>query len=143
MYVHLPPLPLTCSELFFCLPTQRADSEKTNNLQPIVPRAVSVSPDGHVLLALDTLARAGPGGGGMDLLAWGTNYDYQVGNGKRASIAVPATLAIDGGDDRIMLQKQRAAVVRDLQGRVWRRSVDVEQVAIAGYGNSLVYWRIA
>lgn len=118
-------------------------SEKTNNLQPIVPHAVSVSHDGHVLLALDTYARAGPGGGGMDLLAWGTNYDYQVGNGKRASIAVPATLGSDGGDDRIMLQKQRATVVRDLQGRVWGRSVDVEQIAIAGYGNSLVYWRIA
>ncbi|KAI9457802.1 RCC1/BLIP-II [Lactarius psammicola] len=117
-------------------------SEKTKNLQPIVPHAVSVSPDGHVLLALDTCARAGPGGGGMDLLAWGTNYDYQVGNGKRASIAVPATLGTEGGD-RIMLQKQRAKVVRDLQGRVLGRSVDVEQVAIAGYGNSLVYWRIA
>jgi len=117
-------------------------SEKTNNLQPIIPHAVSVSPDGHVLLALDTYARAGPGGGGMDLLAWGTNYDYQVGNGKRASIAVPATLGTEGGD-RIMLQKQRAKAVRDLQGRVFARSVDVEQVAIAGYGNSLVYWRIA
>ncbi|KAH9171455.1 RCC1/BLIP-II [Lactarius sanguifluus] len=117
-------------------------SEKTNNLQPIVPHAVSVSPDGHVLLALDTCAHAGPGGGGMDLLAWGTNYDYQVGNGKRASIAVPATLGTEDGD-RIMLQKQRAKVVRDLQGRVLGRSVEVEQVAIAGYGNSLVYWRIA
>ncbi|KAH9057096.1 RCC1/BLIP-II [Lactarius deliciosus] len=117
-------------------------SEKTNNLQPIVPHAVSVSPDGHVLLALDTCAHAGPGGGGMDLLAWGTNYDYQVGNGKRASIAVPATLGTEDGD-RIMLQKQRAKVVRDLQGRVLGRSVEVEQVAIAGYGNSLLYWRIA
>ncbi|KAI9433941.1 RCC1/BLIP-II [Lactarius indigo] len=115
---------------------------KTNNLQPIVPHAVSVSPDGHVLLALDTCAHAGPGGGGMDLLAWGTNYDYQVGNGKRASIAVPATLGTEDGD-RIMLQKQRAKLVRDLQGRVLGRSVEVEQVAIAGYGNSLVYWRIA
>lgn len=78
----------------------------------------------------------------MDLLAWGTNYDYQVGNGKRASIAVPAALGTEGGD-RIMLQKQRAKAVRDLQGRVLARSIDVEQVAIAGYGSSLVYWRIA
>ena len=110
-----PPPPLDMLRiLFFLFTEQRAGSEKTNNLQPIVPRAVSVSPDGHVLLALDTLARAGPGGGGMDLLAWGTNYDYQVGNGKRASIAVPATLTIDGGDDRIMLQKQRATVVREI-----------------------------
>jgi len=119
-----------------------AVSEKTNNLQPIAPHALSVAPDGHVLLALETHARAGPGGGGRDLLAWGTNYDYQVGNGKRASIAVPTTLEpVDG--ERIMLAKRRAKVVRDLQGRVWKRGVDVEQVVIGGYGNSLVYWRIA
>ncbi|KAI0255373.1 regulator of chromosome condensation 1/beta-lactamase-inhibitor protein II [Lactifluus subvellereus] len=117
-------------------------SEKTNNLQPIEPHALSVSPDGHVLLALDTHSRAGPGRGGRDLLAWGTNYDYQVGNGKRASIAVPTTLEPEEGD-RIMLRKRRAKVVRDLRGGVWRRGVDIEQVAIAGYGNSLVYWRIA
>jgi hypothetical protein len=96
-----------------------------------------------VLLALETHARAGPGGGGRDLLVWGTNYDYQVGNGKRASIAVPTTLEPVDGGDRIMLVKRRAKVVRDLQGRVWKRGVDVEQVAIGGYGNSLVYWRIA
>ena len=118
-------------------------SEKTNNLQPIVPHALSVSPDGHVLLALETHAGAGPGGGnGRDLYAWGTNYDYQVGNGRRASIAVPTTLEPTEGD-RIMLEKRRAKVVRDPRGRVWRRGVDVEQVAIGGYGNSLVYWRIA
>ncbi|KAI0282735.1 regulator of chromosome condensation 1/beta-lactamase-inhibitor protein II [Russula brevipes] len=116
-------------------------SEKTNNLQPIVPHALSVSPDGHVLLALDTHALAGPGGG-RDLLAWGTNYDYQIGNGKRASIAVPTTLETADGN-RVMLGKFRAKIVRDPQGRVWRRGVDVEQVAIGGHGSSLVYWRIA
>lgn len=119
-----------------------AVSEKTNSLQPIAPHALSVAPDGHVLLALETRARAGPGGGGRDLLSWGTNYEYQVGNGKRSSIAVPTTLEpVDG--DRIMLGKRRAKVVRDPQGRVWKRGVEVEQVAIGGYGNSLVYWRIA
>jgi len=119
-----------------------AVSEETNNLQPIVPHALSVSPDGHVLLALETHARAGPGGGGRDLLAWGTNYDYQVGNGKRASSAVPAALETAGGD-RILLGKRLAKVVRDPLGRVWKRGVEVEQVAIGGYGTSLVYWRIA
>lgn len=95
-----------------------------------------------MLLALETHARAGPGGGGRDLLSWGTNYEYQVGNGKRASTAVPTTLEpVDG--DRIMLGKRRAKVVRDPQGRVWKRGVEVEQVALGGYGNSLVYWRIA
>jgi len=117
-------------------------SEETNDLRPIVPHALSVSPDGHVLLALETHARAGAGGGGRDLLAWGTNYDYQVGNGKRASIAVPTRLeTVDG--ERMMLGKRLAKVVRDPQGRVWRRGVEVEQVAIGGYGTSLLYWRIA
>jgi F420-0:gamma-glutamyl ligase len=41
-----------------------------------------------------------------------------------------------------MLGKRRAKVVRDPLGRVWRRGVDVEQVAIGGFGTSLVYWRI-
>ena len=130
------------NEMAYIMTSKSPVSEKTKNLQPIEPHALSVSPDGHVLLALETHARAGPGGGGRDLLAWGTNYDYQVGNGKRASIAVPTTLEREEGD-RIMLTKRRAKVVRDLRGRVWRRGVEVEQVAIAGYGNSLVYWRIA
>ncbi len=140
MYVSFcyPPVEL----LFLVFLTFGPDSEKTNNLQPIVPYAISVSPDGHVLLALDTRARAGLGSAGMDLFAWGTNYDYQVGNGKRASIAVPTTLGTEDGD-RMMLQKQRAKVVRDPQGRVSIRNVNVEQVAVAGYGNSFVYWRVA
>jgi hypothetical protein len=118
------------------------DSEKTNKLQPIAPHSLSVSPDGHVLLSLETHAGAGPGGSGRDLFAWGTNYDYQVGNGKRGSIAVPTTLEpIEG--DRIMLEKRRAKFVRDPLGRMWRRGVDVEQVAIGGFGTSFVYWRIA
>ncbi|KAI0055499.1 RCC1/BLIP-II [Artomyces pyxidatus] len=116
-------------------------SEKSNNLQPIAPHAVAVSPDGHVLLTLDTLTHAGPGGGGKDVFVWGTNYEYQLGNGKRTSAAVPATL--EGTDGvRFMLMQKKADVVKDPRGRVWKRGVEVEQVAVAGYGNSLVYWRI-
>ncbi|KAI0049695.1 RCC1/BLIP-II [Auriscalpium vulgare] len=116
-------------------------SETSNSLQPITPHALSVSPDGHVLLTLDTLARAGPGGGGRDVLAWGTNYEYQLGSGRRTNVAVPATLVRPDGQ-RLMLMRVRAPVVRDPQGRVWRRGVEVEQVAVAGFGNSVVYWRI-
>ncbi len=109
-----------------------------------MPHSLSVSPDGHVLLSLETHAGAGPGGSGRDLFAWGMNYDYQVGNGRRASIAVPTTLEpAEGLGDRIMLEKRRATVVRDPQGLVWRRGVEVEQVAVGGFGTSLVYWRIA
>ncbi|KAI0315840.1 RCC1/BLIP-II [Amylostereum chailletii] len=115
-------------------------SEKTNNLQPIVPQTMSVSPDGHVLLTLDTRAQAGPGGGGRDLIAWGTNYEYQLGNGRRTSVAVPVTM--ERGGERFMLERRKAREVRDLEGKVWARGVEVEQVAVAGYGNSMVYWRV-
>ncbi|KZT03491.1 RCC1/BLIP-II [Laetiporus sulphureus 93-53] len=116
-------------------------SEPHDNLQPIVPYDISVSPTGHVLLTLDTLAHGGPGAVGRDLMAWGANYDYQLGSGRRGSIAAPAV--VPGGDEeRLMLAKRRAAEVRDLRGRVWKKGVDVEQRAVAGWGNSVVYWKI-
>ena len=132
-------------------------SEKTQNLQPVVPYDLSVSPTGHVLLTLDTLARAGPGmdkAAGRDLLVWGANRDYQLGNGKRASLATPTTLELPGlpnsvkfeGDDeskgRLMLMKRRAKEVKDMGGKKWKGNVDVEQCAVAGWGSSLVYWKI-
>lgn len=123
----------------------------------MVPYALSVSPTGHVLLTLDTLARAGPGldqSSGRDLLVWGANREYQLGNGKRASLATPTTLELPGlphsvqleGDaeskGRLMLMKRRAKEVKDMQGRNWKRNVDVEQCAVAGWGSSLIYWKI-
>lgn len=93
-----------------------------------------------MLLTLDTLARAGPGGGGRDLLVWGFNRDYQLGNSKRTSLATPANLEVPGGG-RLMMMK-RTAEVKDMQGRRWARGVEVEQRAIAGFGASLVYWKI-
>lgn len=116
-------------------------SEKHNNLQPIMPHDISVSPTGHVLLTLDTLAHGGPGAAGRDLLSWGANYEYQLGNGKRGSSASPT--ALQGGDGaRFMLGRRKADEVRDLQGNVWKRGVEVEQTALAGWGNSVVYWKI-
>ncbi|KDQ59428.1 hypothetical protein JAAARDRAFT_153233 [Jaapia argillacea MUCL 33604] len=122
-------------------------SEETQNLQPITPHAISISPTGHVLLTLDTASRAGPGGGGRDLLAWGANSEYQLGNGKRTSLAAPAWLktpgeGVDGG--RVMLMKKKAVLIRDARGEVWKggKGIDVEQTAVAGYENSVVYWRI-
>ncbi|KAA1471342.1 RCC1/BLIP-II [Dentipellis sp. KUC8613] len=116
-------------------------SEKTKNLQPILPKELSVSPDGHALLALDTLTRAGPGAGGKDLFLWGTNYEYQLGNGRRTSVAVPATLEWPDGA-RFMLMRRKAAVVRDARGGVWGRNVTVEQMPVAGVGCSAVYWKV-
>lgn len=71
---------------------------------------------------------------------WGANQDYQLGNGKRGSLASPTALENAEGQ-RFMLQKKRA-VVRDLSGRLWKKGVEVEQRASTGYGNSVVYWRI-
>lgn len=113
-------------------------SEKTENLQPIVPHSISISPTGHVVLTLDT--ENGPGGSGRDVMVWGANYDYQLGNGKRSSLAVPTTLLRPDGS-RFILAKSKADV-KDLSGKLWKRGVDVEQRAVAGYGNSIVYWRI-
>ena len=139
-------------------------SENTQNLQPIVPYAISISPTGHVLLTLDTLARAGPGlpaEGGRDLLVWGANREYQLGNGKRASLATPTRLELPGlpggggpnidktekatgvsETGRLMLVQRLAKEIKDLQGRRCRTNVDVEQRAVAGWGSSLVYWKI-
>ncbi|VDB86912.1 unnamed protein product [Peniophora sp. CBMAI 1063] len=117
-------------------------SEAHGNLQPISPHALSVSPDGHVLCTLDTASRAGPGGGGRDLLAWGNNYERQLGNGKRSSVAVPENVHVTPGGPRYVLRSTKAKEVRDLAGRVWGRGVKVEQVALAGVGNSVVYWKL-
>ncbi|KAI0831122.1 RCC1/BLIP-II [Trametes gibbosa] len=116
-------------------------SELSKNLQAIAPETISISPTGHVLLTLDTGKRAGPGGGGKDVVVWGANFDYQLGNGKRGSLPTPTVLLTPGGE-RFMLHRQRAREVRDLQGQVWKKGVDVEQRAVAGWNSSVVYWRI-
>ncbi|KAI0086302.1 regulator of chromosome condensation 1/beta-lactamase-inhibitor protein II [Irpex rosettiformis] len=115
-------------------------SELAHNLQPIYPHDISVSPTGHVLLTLDTLARSGPGGAGRDLLVWGANQEYQLGNGKRGSLAAPQTLHAQDGQ-RFMLA-ERKADVKDLRGKLWKKKAKVEQRAVAGWGNSVIYWRI-
>ncbi|KAI0637144.1 RCC1/BLIP-II [Trametes polyzona] len=116
-------------------------SEAAQNLQAIVPETISISPTGHVLLTLDTRKHAGPGGGGKDVVVWGANFDYQLGNGKRGSVPTPTVLLTPSGE-RFMLHRKRAKEVRDLQGQVWKKGVEVEQRAVAGWNNSVVYWRI-
>lgn len=119
---------------------QPTDSEKEQKLLPIMPHAISVSPTGHVLLTLDTISRVGPGGGGRDLLVWGANQQYELGNGKRASLAIPTPLQQEGGS-RFMLMKTKADV-KDMGGKLWKKGTELEQYAVAGYKNSMVYWKI-
>jgi alpha-tubulin suppressor-like RCC1 family protein len=118
----------------------REYNEDSQTMSPILPHAISVSPTGHVLLTLDTQAHGGLGGLGRDLVVWGTNHDYQLGTGKRSSLPVPTTLEHPEGGRFIL--GQRKAPVRDLAGNVWKKKVEVEQCAVAGYGNSIIYWKI-
>ena len=106
-----------------------------------MPEEVSISPTGHVLLALNSSVGSS-GVGGRDLMVWGKNYESELGNGKRASVAVPTPLAMEDGE-RLMLMSMKAKEVKDLDGKLWKRGVKVEQKVATGYGNSVVYWRIA
>jgi len=90
-------------------------------------------------LTLDTSAG---GIAGRDLVAWGKNYDSELGNGKKASSASPTAMSTSGGE-RFMLIQKKAKEVRDLQGNAWKRGVGVEQKAVTGYWNSAVYWKVS
>jgi hypothetical protein len=202
-----------------------SDNEATRSLEPIVPHHISIAPNGsHVLCALETHARAGTAtdgakAGGRDLLSWGLNYDGQLGNGRKNTLAVPTQMHVPhlppasagmiagaegqgksplitfytfffckpvcfllwhylfvfdnhfragiliatlcglagpapeagasptvdaalGEGARLMLRKRRADLVRDMTGKVWKKGVEVEQIALAGEGCSVVYWRL-
>ncbi|KAF9264847.1 RCC1/BLIP-II [Marasmius fiardii PR-910] len=110
-------------------------NDGTRTLQAIRPHSVSVSPTGHVLLSLQ------PVGTDRDLLAWGKNYDSELGNGKKSSMAVPVVMQTEEGG-RMMLKKLKAKEVLDLSGRRWKRDVVVEQQPVTGYRNSAVFWKI-
>ncbi|KAJ6547379.1 RCC1 BLIP-II [Mycena capillaripes] len=109
-------------------------NDATQRLQCILPRSISISPSGHVLATLD------PSSGGRDLHTWGRNQDYELGNGKKTGTASP--MPVDAGEGRLLLQTKRAKEVRDLQGRIWGRGIKVEQVAVCGFGSSIIYWRV-
>ena len=101
---------------------------------------MSVSPAGHVLVTLETLAGSAGMYGGRDLVIWGANYDYQLGIGKGGNTANAVTLHRPDGS-RYLLQKLEARV-KDLEGKVWKARAEVEQTAVAGHKTSVVYWRI-
>ena len=114
------------------------DDDQAKRLEPIKPAEISISPTGHVLVSLNSSSKTGAGGN--DLMAWGKNYESELGNGKKSSIAQPAVVESEG--ERLMLKTKRAKEVKDLQGRVWKTGVWVGQWATAGPQNSVVYWKI-
>jgi hypothetical protein len=77
------------------------------------------------------------------LLGWGANHESELGNGKKGSIAVPTALTGGYGGVRFMLGKrEKAEIVKDLRGKIWKRGVGVEQCAVAGWKGSVVFWKI-
>lgn len=99
---------------------------------------VSISPTGHVLVSLNSAKKSGVGSN--DLMFWGRNYDSESGNGKKASIGQPVVVESEG--ERVLLKEKQAKEVKDLEGKVWKRGVRVQQQPVAGYQNSVVYWKI-
>jgi hypothetical protein len=89
-----------------------------------------------------TLNTSTAGVGGRDLVVWGKNHEYELGNGRKSSLPVPTMFSTpDGG--RVMLGATKAKEVKDLQGNVWKHGVQVEQCAVAGYENSMIYWKVS
>ncbi|KAG2014091.1 hypothetical protein CC2G_010937 [Coprinopsis cinerea AmutBmut pab1-1] len=116
-------------------------NDRTKQLDAIKPNDISISPTGHVLLALNSSADSG-GVGGSDVLVWGRNFDSELGNGKKSSISSPTRLEVPVGE-RLMLMKRKAKEVKDLHGKTWKTGVNVEQRVATGYGSSVVYWKIS
>ena len=143
----------------------RSDDEKTNSLKPLKPHYISVaqgpattntgmwpSSSGHVIVTLDTLHLSNPSSSslistdvantyGRDVLTWGLNQHYQLGDGKRGSVNAPVPIETADHEGRLVCKVSKEKV-RDFTGRVVGRRVNIEQRAIAGPGISVVYWKI-
>lgn len=126
----------------------RSVNEKTNSSDAIRLHSLSVSPTGHALASLSS---------GRDLLAWGANGSYQLGNGKRANISVPAYMrdfslvaaglpdTVDGALDRqgrMTLRSGTVKVLKSISGKKVGRNVKVQQWPVAGWNASALYWRV-
>lgn len=102
---------------------------------------------------LDTLPRSHPFTGndraneaayplGRDVITWGLNQHYQLGNGKRSSSNIPNSVQTSDGEGRLICQVLNQQTVEDFQGRIVRRKGSIEQRVIAGPGFSVVYWKL-
>jgi len=149
-------------------------SEKAQALLPLGIHSISVSPSpsAHVFAVLDTVSEADEAGVklglyGKDVMVWGGNSEYQLGNGRRSSLAVPQHLPplVDrpldpvveksrgsGADmssgtrspmphSRLQLHQTRTAAY-DLEGKLLKRRVTCEETMVAGYNASVLYNKI-
>nr|XP_018264786.1 uncharacterized protein I303_02965 [Kwoniella dejecticola CBS 10117]OBR86944.1 hypothetical protein I303_02965 [Kwoniella dejecticola CBS 10117] len=150
-------------------------SEKAKTFLPIGIHNLSISPslNTHVYATLDTVTLADEKGVkegryGKDVMAWGANVDYQIGNGKRSSTAIPQHLppigskinvidALSGSPkeeeslssgtqspmphSRLQLHIRKANAY-DLYGKLIKRKVKCEETMVAGYNASVLYNKI-
>jgi alpha-tubulin suppressor-like RCC1 family protein len=118
--------------------------ETTRQLEPLRPDTISVSPNSHVFVTLSPRHHHSQESG-HDLLAFGANTEYQLGNGKRGSVAVPTYLPGQHGEERWMLHEQQSVEVPNPGSWLpWSKtkSVQAEQRAVAGWNCGVVYWKI-
>ena len=140
------------------------DDERTNSLKALRPYTISVAPgpmptdagmhhstSGHIIATLDTIPLSHPSPSssiateaanfsGRDVLAWGLNQHYQLGNGKRASVSSPLPMETADREGRLMCKIGKEKV-RDFNEIVVGRRMNIEQRAVAGPGLSVIYWK--
>ena len=127
--------------------------------------SVAPSPAAHVFAVLDTVRSADAKGlkeglFGKDVMVWGANQDYQLGNGKRSALASPTHLpsliphAIDTlvsaspeqAESPIPLTRLQLhtgqADAYDPHGKLIRRGVKCEETVVAGWNCSVLYNKI-
>ncbi|OLL24992.1 Protein FMP25, mitochondrial [Neolecta irregularis DAH-3] len=105
--------------------------EKLHSSMPIIPRYLSTS-SSHTFIVLDSSAS----GFGNDVYAIGSNYDYQLGTGKRNSINSPTAIpGLDGG--RMQLMPKRKMKCKTPNGKM--KNMNVEQRIWAGKKVSVIY----
>ncbi|TXT14552.1 uncharacterized protein COLE_00745 [Cutaneotrichosporon oleaginosum] len=127
--------------------------------------SISPSPNTHVFAVLDTVSEADAKGlkdglYGRDVMVWGGNFDYQLGNGKKSGVAVPQHLPslIPHAIDAIVAQTPEAessplpltrlqlhaavADTYDMLGKLIKRGVKTEETVVAGYNCSVLYNKI-
>ncbi|ORX33250.1 regulator of chromosome condensation 1/beta-lactamase-inhibitor protein II [Kockovaella imperatae] len=147
-------------------------SEKTKSFVPVEIHSISAAPSSaaHVFAVLDTVAQADKDGlqkglYGRDVMVWGGNGDYQLGNGKRSSLAVPqhllpiiprllsgtAAVTAESGlssgtlspmpHSRLQLHDGKANAY-DPEGKLLKRNVKYEETVVAGWNASVLYNKI-
>ncbi|KZO95773.1 RCC1/BLIP-II protein [Calocera viscosa TUFC12733] len=115
-------------------------NDSTKALEALPPKAISVSPTGHVVVTLDAISDTNAG---YDVLAWGQNRSYELGNGKQVPAPLPGYVKSFRPEpgSRLMVRETKE-VVRDLKGKVRGRKVPVQETVVTGWGCTVVYWKI-